>query len=365
MDWHTVRAQFPALSAWTYLNSATMGLLPRAAEETAARHLAHRNELACSDFLSWYDDLDRLRGKLALLFGGSPADYAFFPASSPVLSLLIGGIDWRPGDRVVTLTDEFPNQVYYASLLADRGVELVEAAWPEFQIAVRDARTRLVAISAMSYVTGFRPPLESVRGLNREALLYVDGTQGAGALFPNAAAAGIDVFAVHGYKWMLAPAGAGFAYFAPRVRAWLTPAVIGWRSHRDWRNVNALHQGRPEFSADAERYEGYMQPALLQYMLEASVDLMLALGPEAIEQRVFSLAGQLRAGLEHAGGEVATTGDTPILAVRFPGRDAAALAAELRARRIVASARQGWLRLSVHFYNDESDVETVLRYLGR
>jgi cysteine desulfurase / selenocysteine lyase len=354
MDWKSVRAEFPALSSWTYLNSATMGHLPRRAEVAAARHLAHRNALACSDFLTWYDDLDRLRGKLAVLFGGTAADYAFFPASAPVLSLLMGGIDWRPGDRVVTLTDEFPNQTYYAALLADRGVELVEAPWEQFYAAIESGRTRVVALSAMSYITGFRPPLAEIAAYlrSRGILFFIDGTQGAGAFHLDMTAIDPDIFVVHGYKWMLAPAGAAFAYFAPRVRGWLAPNVVGWRTHKGWREVNALHQGRPEFSADAERYEGYMQPALLQLMLEASVDLMLEVGPRQIEQRVLSLAAQLRAGL--GGGHP----DSPIVAVRRP--DAGALATRLREQRVIVSARQGYLRVSAHLYNDESDVEKLL-----
>ena len=354
MDWQSVRAQFPSLAAWTYLNSATMGLLPRRAEEAAAGHLLHRNALACSDFLSWYDDLDRLRVKLSQLFGGAASDYAFFPGTAPVLSLLMGGIDWKPGDRVVTLTDEFPNQTYHASVLADRGVELVEARWPDFHAAVEGGRTRLVALSAMSYVTGFRPPLADISRFlrSRGVLFFVDGTQGAGALRYDMAEMDPDVFAVHGYKWMLAPAGAAFAYVAPRVREWLEPQVVGWRSHKDWRNVNALHTGRPEFSLEAERYEGYMQPALLQYMLEASVDLMLEIGPGVIEERVLELAGALRSRL---GGEV---GESPIVAI--PMANAGEVARRLREERVVVSARQGRLRVSVHFYNSEADLDRLV-----
>ena len=362
MDWQQVRDEFPALREWTYLNTATMGHLPRRAEEAAARHLAHRNALACSDFLAWYDDADRLRGKLAQLFGGAAPDYAFFPAAAPVLSLLIGGIDWRPGDRIVTLTDEFPNHVYYPTLLAERGVELVETDWVRFREAVEGGRTRLVAFSAMSYVNGFRPPLvETSRWLReRGVLFYVDGTQGAGALRYDMSELDPDIFAVHGYKWMLAPAGAAFAYVAPRVREWLRPSVVGWRSHRDWRNVNALHHGTPEFSPDAERYEGYMLPALPLYMLEASVDLMLELGRDAIQLRVLELAASLREAIQGLGGRVVTEGESPILAVRFDGWDSVSIAKLLKEKKVIASARHGNLRLSMHFYNSGDDISRMI-----
>jgi selenocysteine lyase/cysteine desulfurase len=58
MNWDTVRAEFPALANWTYLNTATFGQLPQRSVAAVARHFAHRDELACSDFLNWYDDMD-------------------------------------------------------------------------------------------------------------------------------------------------------------------------------------------------------------------------------------------------------------------------------------------------------------------
>ena len=74
MDWEKVRAEFPALANWTYLNTATFGQLPRRATEAVSRHFAHRDELACSDFLSWFDDADRLRGKIGQLFHAGADD---------------------------------------------------------------------------------------------------------------------------------------------------------------------------------------------------------------------------------------------------------------------------------------------------
>ena len=39
-DWKRLRAEFPALANWTYLNTATYGQMPRAAAEAMARHIA-------------------------------------------------------------------------------------------------------------------------------------------------------------------------------------------------------------------------------------------------------------------------------------------------------------------------------------
>ncbi|MBY0376236.1 MAG: aminotransferase class V-fold PLP-dependent enzyme [Bryobacteraceae bacterium] len=366
MNWTEVRELFPAVREWTYLNAATMGHLPATAERAIADHVAHRNRLACGDFLSWYDDHDRVREKLGRLFHCPAEDVAFIPAACHALSLLIGGIDWQPGDRIVTLEDEFPNQIYYPALLTEQGVEFVETPWERFEEALSE-RTRLVVVSAMSYLNGFRPPLaELSRKLRQRGILFfVDSTQGAGALRYHLADLDLDLFACHCYKWMLAPSGIGFMVAPKRTRDWLKPNVIGWRSHEGWRKVDDLHHGAPRFADKAEKYEGAMLPALLIYALEASVDLMLELGAANIEQRVLALAARTRAIVASLGGTVVGAWESPTVAARFPNQDASALARALREEKIIVSARHGNLRISTHLFNNEADLDALERGLGR
>ncbi len=124
IDWTAVRREFPALEHWTYLNTATFGQLPRRATEAVARHFAHRDELACWDFLAWYDDADRTARKIGRLIGCSPADIAFVPNASTALGLLLAGLDWHAGDRILTLEHEFPNNLYAPGMLGSFGVEM-------------------------------------------------------------------------------------------------------------------------------------------------------------------------------------------------------------------------------------------------
>lgn len=347
-DWAAVRALFPALRQWTYLNTATFGQLSTRTTEAIEAHLARRNQTACSDFLSWFDDHDRLRAGIARLIRAEPDDIAFFQNASSALAVLMHGLRWRQGDQVLTFEHEFPNQIY-APLFP--GLDLVEA--PPGRLLDRfTPRTRLVAVSAVNYTTGYRAPLEDIsqQCRRRGVPLFVDATQLCGALQFDFGRIQPDMLAVNCYKWMLAPNGVAFAAVHERLRAQLNPLAIGWRSHRDWRNVNQLWHGRPELKDSAEKYEGGMLPSALLYGLQASVDLMLELTPEAIERRVLDLAAQVRALLPDA----LPCHDSPIVAA--PAGDAPALAARLKQQRILVSARHGLLRVSTHFYNDESDV---------
>jgi cysteine desulfurase / selenocysteine lyase len=370
IDWNAVRAEFPALQRYVYLNTATFGQLPARAVEAVARHFAHRDELACADFLNWFDDADRLRESIARFIHCEAVDIAFVPSAAHALSTLIGGLCWRSGDQILTLENEFPNNIYHPALLETRGVEFVETSCEKFFDAVTE-RTRMVAVSSVNYVTGLRVPLEEVSRFlkQRGILFYVDGTQSVGALEFNTAAVQPDMLAVHGYKWLLCPNGAGFAYVSPLLRASLPPSVVGWRSHQDWRSVDYLHHGAPVFKNSAERYEGGMLSFAVLYAMQASLDLLLELGATAIHERVMQLATYARARLQETGASVLYSDDarlqSPVLAAQWQGLDASRLARELADRRILVSARHGRLRVSTHFYNLEQDVDLLCDELRR
>jgi selenocysteine lyase/cysteine desulfurase len=363
VDWKNVRAEFPALANWTFLNTATFGQLPRCAADAMSQHLERRDQLACGDFLAWYDDADRIREACARLINCSASDIAFVSSASTGLAYLMQGLDWKPGDEVLTLENEFPNQLYVSAWLHRFGTQVRAVPWSRFDESVNE-RTRAVLLSTVNYATGFRPPLEDIASFlaRRGLLLYVDATQSVGALEFDVQQVRPAMLCLDAYKWLLSPNGAGFVYVAPELRQQLPASVIGWRSDRDWREVNTLHHGEPRPIHSAEKYEGGSLPFPSVYAMGASVEMLLALGPKVVEERVLDLAGQVRRMLQSFGAEV-NTDESQIVTACLPGRDAAALARWLKERRILVSARHGRLRVSPHFYNDESDIEALRRAL--
>jgi selenocysteine lyase/cysteine desulfurase len=359
-DWSAIRKEYPALQGRTFLNTATFGQLSNRTTAAMLAHLDHRQQNACADFLSWFDDHDRLRSKLAQLIHAEPADIAFIPNAAAALGLLTAGIDWREGDEIAILDNEFPNQIYAPKNLTARGVTVRETPWPEFLDSI-NPRTRLVTVSSVNYSTGFRLPLLEIAARCRAAgaLFYLDGTQSAGALDFDFSRVQPHLFSVNCYKWMLAPNGAAFMAVHPRLRDRLAPLSVGWRSHQGWRNVDNLHQGAPVFVSSAEKYEGGMLSSMVLYGLEASVDFLLETGMPAIEARALSLAAEVRNAAARLGGHALPHHDSAIAALRFDGVDSSALARSLKARDIQVSARYGLLRVSTHFYNDLSDVDTL------
>ena len=170
------------------------------------------------------------------------------------------GHQWRAGDRIVSLKDEFPNNLYFPRISQLAGLNLSEVLWDQFYESRRRAHapgphehSKLFDRTATGPCRCFPP---CCTPMVRSSTLT---ERRASARFefrvPDVQP---DMLAVHGYKWLLSPNGAGFMYVSPEFGAVIEPNVIGWRSDRRWRDVDQLHHGAPEFVDAAEKYEGGM-----------------------------------------------------------------------------------------------------------
>ena len=345
--------------------------MPSTAIRALNDHFLDRDETASTRFLDWFDRLDVIRAKIGSLIGADASDIGFCPNAGTALSWLLQGIDWKTGDEVLAFGHEFPNNLYAPLMLDAKGVRFRAIPAPTGQIGAElildrlSPRTRLVILSSVNYSNGLRAPLDELAPAlrRRGVLLCVDGTQSVGVLRHDMRLTPVDFLIVHGYKWMLGPAGSGFIYAPRQTRAWLPPSVVSWRSHRDWRDYERLHHGRPELPDEAAMYEGGVQPFSLLFALEASLDLILECGPKAIENRSLALAAECRELLASSGGKVSCgsnrIGDSPIVTASFPGCDTIALRKKLERRRVAVAARKGNLRVSLHFFNNREDLRRL------
>ncbi len=362
MNWQPIRAEFPVCSEWAYLNTAAFGMMPKRATDAMEQHFAHRNALACTDFLDWYSRLNQLRESAARLIGARAEDIAFVPNTASALAVVIANLDLKPRDNIVTLADEFPNYQYMPAARKIPPEGLIDGRFFE----AIDERTRLICVSHVNYSTGLRAPVEAISryAADRGIPLFVDGTQSVGAMRFDVSETPVSVLAIHAYKWLISPSGAGFMYVAPEFRESLQPLVIGWRSHHDWRSIDNFHTAAPVFPASAEKYEGAGLPVSLLLALQASLDWILEIGPAVVEARTLELAQRCREIVRNLGGESLDAG-SQIANARFPGADVSELAAQLKREKVVVAARAGNLRISPHFYNNEEDLDRLETGLKR
>ena len=275
---------------------------------------------------------------------------------------MIANLDLRPQDNIVTLEDEFPNYQYVPAARKIPAEGLIDG---RFFDAI-DERTRLICVSEVNYSTGLKAPIGEISRFAAERGIpsFVDGTQSVGAMRFDVAATPVSVLAVHAYKWLISPSGAGFMYVAPEFRESLQPLVIGWRSHHDWRNVDNFHTEAPVFPHSAEKYEGAGLPVSLLFAMQASLEWILEIGPAVVEARTLQLAQRCREIVRNLGGESLDSA-SQIANGRFPGTDVSALAARLKQEKVVVAARAGNLRISPHFYNNEEDLARLEAGLKR
>jgi selenocysteine lyase/cysteine desulfurase len=349
------------------MNHAGISPLPR---RVAAAIRAFADEAVLLDravYQRWEARADAVRASAARLIGARAGEIAFVRNTSEGLSLVAAGLAWQAGDNVVGLADEYPSNVYPWFGLRRLGVETRLLARSHLRFgaddvaAMIDARTRVVAVSAVDWQSGFRADLAALGELchARGILFVVDAIQAVGALQTDVVACGVDVLAAGGHKWLLAPEGGGMLFVSDRVVERIHPVLLGWNSVT---NAGAYLPYHFELRADAARLEPGSAPHLAIHALGAAIDLLLEIGPAAIEARVLEITDRLAEGLQGLGGT--------ILSPRHPAErssiltfscgDTAGLHHALTAAGIIVRQRLGGIRLAPHFYNDAEDIARVL-----
>jgi len=230
--------------------------------------------------------------------------------------------------------------------------------------AAVDARTRLIAASHVSYLTGARLDLGDLREIadGVGARLVVDASHALGVVAVDGSCC--DVVVSCAYKWMLGTHGIGVFYVNARRWPDLPPPWIGWHSIEP--EPDFRRRGAATVKSSAERFEIGNPSFISAYVLENGLAALMAAGILRIERHVQQLGGALRGMLVRLG--------LPVLTPEPPERRggniciasdrAEQLEAQLRARGVLTWGGDGRLRLSVHGYNDAADVERAVTALA-
>ncbi len=373
-DWQSLRRQFPVAEQHIYMNHAAVAPLPQPCVEGMQAYL---HELASHGAASYpapiANVLSDLRALGAQLLGTTPSQVFVVRSTTQGLGLCVTGLPWKPGDNVVLADQEFPANVRPWMPLARKGVEVRRVPQRQGRIDLQDlrervdGRTRVVSLSFVQFLSGFRLDLEAVASLckQHDALFVVDGIQGVGVFPIDVEKQGVDFLSADGHKWMLGPEGVGLGYASPRALDRMAPAVEGWLSVERPFDFFDLEQPLKKTAARFE--EGAHNVAGL-YGLVGSLRLLRTYGTDAVAHRVLELTDLLTDGLRVRGWDVLSPRDCPgeksgIVLCKRPGMSPDRLERRLSEARVVASIRGGALRLSPHAYNTPYEVSEVLEVL--
>jgi len=369
LDIQHYRSQFPVTESSIYMNHAAVSPISRRVRNAMVSLLDDVQQAGFAHGQRWEQTYSAVRNSLALLLNAEPSEIAFAKNTSEGISCFANGLDWQPGDEVVSIEGEFPSNFYPWKALEKRGVVLRLVAQEHGRVAknaIREAlthRTRVVAVSFVQYLSGFRLDLEKLGQAcaARGCLLFVDAIQGLGAFPLDVKRAKIAGLASDGHKWMLGPEGSAFLFINRDVMERITPSEVGWASVRQRGDFSRRDLSWRE---DARRYECGTLNTVGVHGLGAAADLLLEVGVENIAERVLGLTERLRGGLLAQGHSVfgPHAREEASGIVTFVPRQGTAehLLERFIAHHVQVAARGGMVRISPHFYNTEEEIDRVL-----
>ncbi len=367
--WQRYQDQFPVRERLVYLNHAGVAPLCRPAAEAMKRLADDCLNFGSLHYDEWLAAYDGVRRAAARLVHAEPGEIAIVKNTSEGIATVALGLDWKPGDRMVGFREEFPANFFPWQRLAEKGVRVEWLSAFDSAEKINDAAkgARLLAISFVQYLSGHRAPLKAIGEIcaRNGCFFFVDAIQGLGAFPLDVRECRIHALAADGHKWLLGPEGCGVLYVQQSVQDRIEPVEFGWTNVAKYNDYASRDM---ELRPDAGRYECGTLNTIGCFGLRAAIEFLLEVGVGKIAPVVQNLGDRIASGVERLGYEV-LGGRTPgsgagIVSFRKPGVDSGAVVRHLKAHGIAAAPRQGWVRMSPHFYISPEEIDRVVETLG-
>lgn len=364
---------------YTYVDTCKLGIPPVRTQAASQAYMPDYVEYARGFDFERYGRLrSRVRNLLAQLIGGRPDEIGLMKNTTEGVSILASGYPLGPGDNVVTCDLENQSNLFpWFNNARIRGYQVRVAKTTRGRItpadieALMDQHTKIVALSAVQAGTGYFADLRAISELchQKGAILSVDAIQAVGRMRIDVREMGIDYLACGGFKGLLSCLGIGFLWCRSDLINRIVPPCVGFTSAGPYipaPGVTPSDEGF--FLVDGiGRLEAGTNNAHGTALLEASVSLLLELGPEAIERHILSLEDRLRRQLSGTRLDVLTP-ESPkrqsgMLVMYYPKELGDAVEQILSDNRIVLTHRAGYIRLAIGIHNTEQDIDRLAQVL--
>jgi selenocysteine lyase/cysteine desulfurase len=363
-----LRTQFPVTELLIYLNHAAVAPLVRPAAEAMKRFADDGMRYGSLHYETWLEAYEGVRRAAARLVNVTPSEVALMKNTSEGIATIAMGLDWRAGDRIVAFKEEFPANQYPWRRLESKGVKIdwLSVTDPLEKIDAAAKGARLLTISFVQYLTGYRADLEAIGEIcHRNGVIYfVDAIQGLGVFPLDARACHIDALAADGHKWLLGPEGCAILYISRGLQEQVEPVEFGWTNVAGYNDYGARDMALRQ---DAGRYECGTLNTIGCFGLRASMEFLLGVGAARMGPMIQALGDQIAEGARRKGyevlGERTPATGAGIVSFRKAGQESTAIVAHLKEQKISAAARAGWVRTSPHFYITAEDIEKVIASL--
>jgi cysteine desulfurase/selenocysteine lyase len=371
MDFKNIRKEFPVTDEFIFFDHARVAPLPERVRKRVTAFVGDATRFGTVHYETWILELERTRKKFAQLINADIDEVAFIKNTSEGISIIANGFDWQPGDNVVIPNIEFPANVYPWWNLKQRGVETRMVKAIEGRVLFDDLikqvddRTRILSISSVECNSGFRSDLNRLGAFCKEkgVLFFVDAIQSLGLLPMDVKKNHIDFLSADGHKWMLSVEGLGGFYISKGVVDRIRPVKMGWGNV-----VNAANFMDYDFTLkkDAKKFEEGTLNTMSIHAFGAALDLLLEAGIDNIEKHVIILGDRIITELhrrdikiysstllEERSGNISFTLD----------KDVGPLYSYMLKNKVKLTVRDGLVRFSPHFYNNEDEILKVFDLL--
>lgn len=371
MNLENIRKEFPVTSEIIFFDHARVAPLPKRVKQVVTAFIDDATRFGTAHYETWVLELERTRKKFAELINANPDEIAFVKNTSEGISIVANGFDWQLGDNVVIPDIEFPANVYPWWNLKQRGVETRMVKSVEGRVLFDelikqvDNRTRILSISSVECNSGFRSNLNRLGTFckEKEILFFVDAIQSLGVLPLDVKKDHIDFLSADGHKWMLSVEGLGGFYISKNVVDRIRPTTMGWGNV-----VNAENFMDYDFTLqkDAKKFEEGTPNTISIHAFGAALGLLLETGIDNIEKRVITLGDYIIAELNRRNIKIYSS---TLLNERSGNisfildKDVSKLYSFMLENKVKLTVRDGLVRFSPHFYNNEDEVLQVFDLL--
>jgi len=371
-DLNSIRSDFPHIKeGYTYLNHASVSPLSTSVKSAVDWFLHTRNRGPVADFDRWKEIHRETKELIRALINARDVNQITYTSNtSDGISIIAESLKWQNGDEIILNDLEFPANVQPYRAMQHKGIRIkyIESSGGSFSPEqIENAispRTRVISLSAVQYLSGFKSDLKRIGEICRRnnILFVVDAIQALGQVSIDVQDAGIDALATGSHKWLMAPMGIGFLYISDRLMDNLQPSRTGWLSvEKPW----DLLEYEQSWDKTAGRFELGTMNMIGITGLHASIEKFFKTGMPVVEHHIHSLArhaiGRL-SGLEgfklytpvqpeQHGGIVSFSVPTAFNTEEF--------VRTLMKDKIIISERESHLRIAPHFYNTKEEINVV------
>ncbi|AYY14132.1 aminotransferase class V-fold PLP-dependent enzyme [Actinobacteria bacterium YIM 96077] len=385
IDVASARADTPGCNTVVHLNNAGAALPPQPVLDAVIGHLeleATSGGYEAQGQAS--EQAERFYTAVAELIGAQADEIAYVENATRAWDMAFYAIPFRPGERILTTTSEYPaNGIAFQQAARRHGVRVdVVPDDSHGQISIDALKSelaagdvRVVAVNHVPTHNGLVNPAQEIGELCRAAgaLYLLDACQSVGQLAVNVDEIGCDLLSATGRKFLRGPRGTGFLYARRDVIETLEPPFLDHHA-ATWTAPDTY-----EIREDAKRFETWERFVAGQIGLGVAAGYAAALGPHAIEERVTWLANRLREQLSAVPGVTVRDRGARrcgIVTFSMEGHDPDDVVRLLLEHGINVSwsrvsalqfdpAAVPIVRASVHYYNTEDELDRVVDTLAR